>query len=49
MLASIKSDTGAAVTNGCAECHSGTHHPFVEEWRMSRHGRPNDHIPVDHR
>ena len=43
MLASIHADTGAAVTNGCAECHSGTHHPFVEEWRASRHGRPNDH------
>ena len=42
MLASIHADTGA-VTNGCAECHSGTHHPFVEEWRLSRHGRPNDH------
>ena len=23
MLASIRADTGAAVTNGCAECHSG--------------------------
>jgi predicted CXXCH cytochrome family protein len=43
MLASMHADTGAAVTNGCAECHSGTHHPFVEEWRSSRHGRPNDH------
>jgi predicted CXXCH cytochrome family protein len=43
MLASIHADTGASVTNGCAECHSGTHHPFVEEWRQSRHGRPNDH------
>jgi predicted CXXCH cytochrome family protein len=42
MLASIHADTGD-VTNGCAECHSGTHHPFVEEWRLSRHGRPNDH------
>lgn len=40
MLASIHADTGAAVTNGCAECHSGVHHPFVEEWRSSRHGRP---------
>lgn len=37
MLASIHADTGATVTNGCAECHSGTHHPFVEEWRRSRH------------
>jgi predicted CXXCH cytochrome family protein len=37
MLASIRSDTGAAVTNGCGECHSGTHHPYVEDWRKSRH------------
>ena len=21
----------------CAECHSGSHHPFVEEWDQSRH------------
>lgn len=34
-LASIKADTGA--TNGCGECHSGTHNPFVEEWRKSGH------------
>jgi predicted CXXCH cytochrome family protein len=37
MLPSIHADTGTAVTNGCAECHSGTHHPFVEEWRTTRH------------
>ena len=37
MLASIDADTGASVTNGCSECHSGTHHPFVEEWRKTRH------------
>jgi predicted CXXCH cytochrome family protein len=24
-------------TNGCGECHSDTHHPFVEEWETSRH------------
>lgn len=23
--------------NGCAECHSGNHHPFAEEWSMSKH------------
>jgi predicted CXXCH cytochrome family protein len=22
---------------GCGECHSGVHHPFVEEWEASRH------------
>lgn len=43
MLASIHADTGAGVTNGCAECHSGTHHPFVEEWKMSAHGNPPTH------
>jgi predicted CXXCH cytochrome family protein len=37
MLASVHADTGAGITDGCAECHSGTHHPFVEEWRSSRH------------
>jgi predicted CXXCH cytochrome family protein len=37
MLPSIHADTGRAVTNGCAECHAGTHHPFVEEWRKTRH------------
>ena len=37
MLASVHADTGAGVTNGCAECHSGSHHPFVDEWRKSRH------------
>ena len=35
-LASIKADTG--LTNGCGECHSGAHHPFVEEWSESGHG-----------
>jgi predicted CXXCH cytochrome family protein len=23
----------------CGECHSGVHHPFVEEWQDSRHAR----------
>ena len=22
---------------GCAECHSGAHHPFVEDWSQSKH------------
>jgi predicted CXXCH cytochrome family protein len=35
MLASVLADTGAAVTNGCSECHNGTHQPFVEEWRKT--------------
>lgn len=35
-LASIAADTAA--TNGCGECHNGEHHPFVEQWAMSKHG-----------
>lgn len=35
-LASIKADTG--LTNGCGECHSGVHSPFVEQWKQSAHG-----------
>ncbi len=26
--------------NGCGECHSGTHHPFAEEWSQSAHAEP---------
>ncbi len=29
---------GATLTNGCGECHSGSHQPFVEQWASSRHG-----------
>ncbi len=33
-------DTDTATAQGsCAECHSGTHHPFVNEWRTSGHAR----------
>jgi predicted CXXCH cytochrome family protein len=28
---------GASLTTGCGECHSGAHHPFVEQWAASRH------------
>jgi predicted CXXCH cytochrome family protein len=35
-LASIHADTGAS--NGCATCHTGTHEPFVDQWRQSLHG-----------
>ncbi|HKG92616.1 MAG TPA: multiheme c-type cytochrome [Gemmatimonadaceae bacterium] len=38
-LASIAADTGALATNGCGECHSGAHTPFVAEWKESLHGR----------
>jgi predicted CXXCH cytochrome family protein len=30
---------GATLTNGCGECHSGSHQPFVEQWSASRHGK----------
>jgi predicted CXXCH cytochrome family protein len=29
---------GSDLTNGCGECHEGTHHPFVEQWEQSAHG-----------
>ncbi len=32
-LASIRADTNA--TNGCGECHTGVHSPFVDEWKLS--------------
>jgi len=37
-LASINVDTGTTLANGCGECHTGTHEPFVDEWRSSAHG-----------
>lgn len=40
-FASIAVDTIG--TNGCAGCHEGTHHPFVEQWSESRHGYGADH------
>lgn len=38
-LASL--DLGEAVDQGCAECHSGVHRPFAEEWASSAHGDMN--------
>lgn len=35
-LASIKADTNA--TNGCGECHTGVHDPFVQEWKGKNEG-----------
>ncbi len=32
----------ATATNGCGECHQGTHHPFVEQWAESKHGYGGD-------
>jgi predicted CXXCH cytochrome family protein len=28
---------GGELTDGCGECHNGDHHPFVEQWEMSKH------------
>jgi predicted CXXCH cytochrome family protein len=33
----------ADVDASCASCHNGTHHPFVEQWAMSRHGSIEEH------
>ena len=33
---------GPSLTNGCGECHSGSHQPFVEQWAASRHARVID-------
>lgn len=38
-LASIK--VAIDGENNCGECHSGVHHPFVDEWASSRHAVPN--------
>ncbi|MFC1661894.1 cytochrome c3 family protein [Gemmatimonadota bacterium] len=35
-LASFEASVGAS--NGCGECHEGSHHPFVEQWAESAHG-----------
>lgn len=32
---------GLDATEGCGECHQGTHHPFVEQWETSLHGQVN--------
>jgi predicted CXXCH cytochrome family protein len=46
-LASARADTGALANGTCAECHAGTHHPFVEQWRQSRHAVPVEEIVAD--
>ena len=32
---------GMTNPGNCGDCHSGTHHPFVEEWKASRHANLN--------
>jgi predicted CXXCH cytochrome family protein len=34
-------ELGLNGTGNCGDCHSGTHHPFVEEWKASRHANLN--------
>ncbi|MDX1492572.1 MAG: cytochrome c3 family protein [Longimicrobiales bacterium] len=34
-------EVGLDLTQGCAECHQGNHHPFAEEWTASAHGTVN--------
>ncbi len=38
---------GLDLTQGCGECHQGTHHPFVEEWSQSAHAHLEDSHVVD--
>jgi predicted CXXCH cytochrome family protein len=35
-LASLKAAVGG--TNGCGQCHDGTHHPYTTQWAQSAHG-----------
>lgn len=37
------SDGNGDPTLGCAECHSGDHHPFADEWAQSGHGQVLDY------
>jgi predicted CXXCH cytochrome family protein len=34
-LASLS--VGVGLTNGCGDCHQGAHHPFVDQWQLSKH------------
>lgn len=36
-LASIAVDKSDTPSDGCGECHTGTHEPFVDEWKQSAH------------
>lgn len=40
-LSTIAADTASAF--GCATCHTGSHDPFVEQWRSSGHGVVEPH------
>ncbi len=36
-------DVAVDLSKGCAECHTGAHHPFAEEWNLSAHGEGTTH------
>jgi predicted CXXCH cytochrome family protein len=38
---------GEHATNGCGECHTDSHHPFVGEWEQSRHSEVNESVTED--
>jgi len=40
-LASIKGTPGTPAA--CGTCHSGSHHPFIGEWAISRHNMMNEY------
>ena len=37
----LASETGS---DGCGECHTDAHHPFVGEWEQSRHAHVDSHV-----
>ena len=36
-------DVAVDLSQGCAECHAGSHHPFADEWNLSAHGEGTTH------
>lgn len=42
-LASFAADS-AAGSGTCGECHTGTHHPYVDQWIQSRHAVPTQYV-----
>jgi hypothetical protein len=42
-LARVAVDTGSNPQGSCAACHSGSHHPYWEEWKQSLHARMGRH------
>ena len=46
-LASLRADTASLADGTCAECHAGTHHPYTEQWRSSRHSLSSSHAATN--